>query len=146
MHCARVSFFLSRSILEVIYNKIAIKIFSLVYFHFEKLQSNTLKLMKWFPRYRRLENELNIGCQHKCEGPGATPTISLASFACDFVFLQHGRQNLCFLNLKRLITNHLHLFIQVRSTFALRKCLYSLRHWSISVLFELSYSDSFWFK
>ena len=27
-------------------------------------------------------------------------TISLAPFVCDFVFLQHGRQNLCFLNLK----------------------------------------------
>ena len=60
-------------------------------------------------------------------------TISLASFVCDFVFLQHGRQNLCFLNINRLIKNHLHVFIQVRSTFALRKCLHSLRHWSISV-------------
>ena len=69
--------FLSRSILEVIYNKIAIKIFSFVYFHFEKLQNNKLKLMKWFPRYWRLENELNNGWQHKCEGPGATLTLAL---------------------------------------------------------------------
>ena len=34
-------------------------------------------------------------------------TISLTSFVCDLVFLQHGRQNLCFLTLKGLIANYL---------------------------------------
>ena len=31
--------------------------------------------------------------------------MSLGSFVCDFVFLQHGHQNLCFLKLKGLIVN-----------------------------------------